>query len=321
MQNPIVIVRTFLASELIARLELSYRVINMTKEQDWQQVVADRYTQAYAVITNGHDGASRSLIEALPALRIVACNGVGYDAVDVQAAIEHNVVVTHTPNVLNNDVANTTIMLLLAISRRLVRDVNWIKEGSWVTKGGAPLTDSIEGKHVGIVGMGRIGQEIAHKLSVFNCKISYHSRTQKPHLPYPYVDCLLTLAQQVDYLIVMTVGDASTYQLINREVINALGKKGTLINMARGSVVDQDALIDALLDGTLGAAALDVFEDEPNTPSELYDLDNVIMLPHVGSATKETRFAMGALTVDNVLNMIDNQKPSTPIPECAGINT
>jgi len=316
MQKPTVIIRTALGSEHIERLNAQCNVVDLTHKTHWEQAVIDRYPQAYAILTNGHDGASRHLIESLPNLHIIACNGVGYDAVDVQAAIESNIVVTHTPNVLNKDVANTTIMLLLAISRRLVHDMNWIKEGSWVTQGSAPLTDSIEGKQVGIVGMGRIGQEIAHKLSVFNCHVSYHSRTQKPHLPYPYIDCLTTLAEQADYLIVITVGDASTYQLINRNVINALGKNGTLINMARGSVVDQNALVDALLKGHLGAAALDVFDDEPNTPQELNDLDNVIMLPHVGSATKETRFAMGELTVNNVLNMIDKKKPCTPVIEC-----
>jgi lactate dehydrogenase-like 2-hydroxyacid dehydrogenase len=270
-----------------------------------------------AVATNGHDGVAPDIMARLDNLEIISCYGVGYDAIDTEIARARNIMVTHTPIVLNDDVANTAIMLMLAVSRRLVHDHEWVCSGRWQEKGNAPLTRSIEGAKVGIFGLGRIGQTIAHKLGAFACDIVYHARTEKPDLPYRFYDDLTTMAKDVDYLIAITPGDASTYKKINREVIDALGADGTLINVGRGSVVDEDALVAALEDGRLGAAGLDVFANEPHVPPALCKMDNVTLTPHVASATFETRRAMGDLTIENLHRFFNEGKVTTPVPECA----
>ena len=270
-----------------------------------------------AVATNGHDGVAPDIMAGLDNLEIISCYGVGYDAIDTEIARARNIMVTHTPIVLNDDVANTAIMLMLAVSRRLVHDHEWVCSGRWQEKGNAPLTRSIEGAKVGIFGLGRIGQTIAHKLGAFACDIVYHARTEKPDLPYRFYDDLTTMAKDVDYLIAITPGDTSTDKKINREVIDALGADGTLINVGRGSVVDEDALVAALEDGRLGAAGLDVFANEPHVPPALFKMDNVTLTPHVASATVETRRAMGELTIENLHRFFNEGKVTTPVPECA----
>lgn len=270
-----------------------------------------------AVATNGHDGVAPDIMAGLGNLKIISCYGVGYDAIDTSVATARGIMVTHTPIVLNNDVANTAIMLMLAVSRRLVHDHDWVCSGRWQEQGNAPLTRSIEGAKVGIFGLGRIGQTIARKLGAFACDIAYHTRTEKPDLPYRFYDDLTAMAKDVDYLIAITPGDASTYQKINREVIDALGPDGTLINVGRGSVVDEDALVAALEDGRLGGAGLDVFANEPHVPPALCKMDNVTLTPHVASATVETRRAMGDLTIENLLRFFNDGSVTTPVPECA----
>ena len=261
-------------------------------------------------------GLSIKLLDAMPNLKIISCFGVGYDAVDIPYALKRNIIVTHTPNVLNKDVANSAIMLLLASSRHLVHDHNWVVSGKWVNEGNAPLARSIEGAKVGILGLGRIGEEIARKLAVFNCKISYHTRTPKTDLPYEYCDTAKALAEGCDYMIAILPGGAATKHIVDETVLNALGPEGTFINIARGSIVDEEALVDALKDGRLGYAALDVFENEPHVPEVLFDMSNVILLPHIGSATVETRIAMGDLTVQNLRDFFEKGQPATPVPEC-----
>ena len=270
-----------------------------------------------AVITNGHDGVKPEIMSALPNLKMISGYGVGYDAIDVNAAAERGIVVSNTPGVLSADVANTAIMLMLAVSRRLIRDDHWVRSGKWKASGAAPLTRSIEGASVGILGLGRIGQAIAHKLEAFDCKISYNARTKKDSVPYLYVKDLVEMARNVDYLVIITPGGSSTNKLVNREVMDALGPEGTLINVARGSVVDEAALVLALQEGRLGNAGLDVFEEEPNAPEALFAMDNVVLLPHVASATVETRQAMGDLTVENAVKFFNEGKALTPVPECA----
>lgn len=284
---------------------------------DMDRFLSETGDKIVGVSTNGHAGIDPELMGALPKLKVISCFGVGYDGVDAAHAAELGIVVTHTPDVLNNDVANTTIMLMLAISRNVVHDDNWVRSGQWKAKGMAPLTRSIEGKPVGLLGMGRIGQRIAEKLQAFNCQIAYHTRTEKPDLPYRYYGDLQAMARDVDYLIVITPGGAPTHHLVNRQVMDALGPEGTLVNVARGSVVDEAALVKALQDGRLGYAALDVFEDEPNVPEALLPMENVVLLPHVGSATVETRRAMGDLTVENLVRYFTEGRVSTPVPECA----
>ena len=261
--------------------------------------------------------APAGLMDRLPALKIISSFGVGYDGVDVAHAASKNIVVTHTPDVLNDDVANTTIALILSTMRRLVEQDKYLREGRWEKEGNASLTRSIAGKTVGIVGLGRIGMAIAHKLSVFNCEIVYHSRNQRTDTDLRYFGSLKEMADASDVLVAITPGGAVTNKLINREIIDALGPDGTLINVARGSVVDQTELVKALQDGRLGAAGLDVFEDEPRVPKELIEMDHVVLTPHVASATWETRQAMSDLVVTNMREFFDSGIPVATVPECA----
>ena len=289
---------------------------------DWNRFLDDTGTSIVAVATNGHDGLKPEIMARLPALKVISCYGVGYDAIDAKAAAAAGVIVTHTPNVLNRDVANLAILLMLAVSRRLLHDDAWVRSGKWKSIGNAPLTSSIEGKKVGILGLGRIGETIARKLAAaFDCDISYHSRNAKPGIAYRYYPDLEAMARDVDYLVVITPGGAATNRLVDRKVIDALGPKGTLINVSRGTVVDEKELVDALAQGRLGAAGLDVFEHEPNVPEALFAMDNVVLLPHAGSATEETRRAMGDLMVENLVRMVREGTVSTPVPECAHLVT
>lgn len=268
------------------------------------------------IVTNGADGVAPELMAALPNLKIISGYGVGYDAVDAVEAARRGIVVTHTPNVLNAEVATTAVMLMLACYRALIRDDRWVRDGLWAAKGAAPLTRSPDNQTVGILGLGRIGQAIAEKLAPWQPRILYHARSRKD-VPYTYYDDLTAMARDCDTLICITPGGQGTRHLVNADVIEALGPEGTLINVARGSVVDQAALIAALQGGRLGWAGLDVFADEPHVPQALRDLPNVVLLPHVGSATVETRAAMGALTVDNLLQYERDGSVITPVPECA----
>lgn len=268
------------------------------------------------IATNGHHGVPADVMDACPNLKMVSCYGVGYDAIDTGACVARNIMVTHTPDVLNKEVASTAILLMLACFRNFRHDENWARSGLWEEKGNAPLSRSADGRKVGILGLGRIGQAIADKLSVFDAEIVYHTRTPK-QVDYTYYDDLVKMAEDVDVLICITPGGPSTNKIVNRAVMDALGPSGTLINVARGSVVDEEALVQALADGSLGFAGLDVFEAEPKIPGPLKVMPNVVLLPHVGSATVETRAAMGALTVDNLLQFHADGSVKTPVPECA----
>ncbi|MEL6418912.1 MAG: 2-hydroxyacid dehydrogenase [Pseudomonadota bacterium] len=267
------------------------------------------------VATNGHDGVKPEVMAALPKLQMISCYGVGYDAIDAQEAVRRGIMVTHTPNVLNEEVATTAVMLMLACYRELLRDDAYVRSGDWEAKGNAPLTRSADNQTVGILGLGRIGQAIADKLAPWKATILYHSRSRKD-VPYTYCDDLVAMAKASDVLICITPGGTGTRHLVNAEVLEALGSQGTLINVARGSVVDEAALIGALEVGKLGWAGLDVFEAEPHVPEALRKMPNVVLLPHVGSATIETRGAMGQLTVDNLLQHLEDGTVLTPVPEC-----
>lgn len=294
-----------------------FEIHELDKIDDLASFLTANGSKIEAIATNGHAGVSKQIMDGTPNLKVVSCYGVGYDAIDVQAAKAKGAIVTHTPNVLNNDVANTAIMLMLAVSRRLLRDDQWVRSGNWKAKGNAPLTTSIEGKRVGIVGLGRIGETIARKLEAFSCDIVYHTRNQKPESQYLYYADLVEMAKDVDYLVVITPGGASTNKLVNRDVMNALGSEGTLINVARGTVVDEAEMVKALQEGRLGNAGLDVFEAEPQVPDALFKMENVVLTPHVASATVETRQAMGDLTVENLARFFKEGKVTSPVPECA----
>jgi lactate dehydrogenase-like 2-hydroxyacid dehydrogenase len=208
---------------------------------------------------------------------------------------------------------------MLAVSRRLIVDDTYLRAGRWAKEGAAPLRQSMDGRKLGIVGLGRIGLEIARKLEAFNMEISYHTRNKKDGTTYQYYSDLVEMAKNIDFMVVITPGGTETKKLINREVMNALGKDGTLINISRGTVIDETEMVKALQDGRLGGAGLDVYEAEPTVPEALLKLENVVLLPHVGSATIGTRQAMSDLVIKNLFSFFDTGKVVSPVPECSDL--
>lgn len=257
-----------------------------------------------------------SIIDALPRLRIIANFGVGYDGVDVGHAASKGIIVTNTPDVLDEEVADTTIGLLLNTLRLLPRAENYLREGRWLKEGAFPLSPlTLRGRHVGMYGMGRIGQQIARRLEAFNVKLAYHTRTPKADISYDYYPTLKQLAAAVDTLICIVPKTAETRQTINREILEALGTNGVVINVGRGWTVHEDDLADALERQAIAGAGLDVFEVEPCFPERLMKFDNVSLLPHVASASVVTRNAMADLVVDNLIAWFEKGRPITPVPE------
>lgn len=255
-------------------------------------------------------------IDALPKLEVIANFGVGYDGVDVKHAASRGIVVTNTPDVLNDEVADTTIALLINTVRRLYQAETYLREGKWEKDGPFALSPfSLRGRKVGLFGMGRIGQEIAKRLEPFKVELGYHTRSKRAELAYSYYGSLKEMAQAVDILICIVPGTPETHKAINAEILSALGANGVFINVGRGSSVDEDALLKALQDGSLGAAGLDVFYDEPHVPEGFLSLPNVTLLPHVASASVPTRNAMADLVADNVLGWLNERKVVTPVPE------
>jgi len=260
-------------------------------------------------------GISRAGIEALPALEVISNFGVGYDAVDVGCAVERGIMVSHTPNVLNEEVADTAIGLLINTVRELPASEVYLRAGNWKNNGSYPLTRAtLQGRKLGIYGLGRIGKSIAKRAESFGLKIAYFGRT-KQDIAYEYHDSLVGLAKAVDTLMIVAPGTPETEKSVDMTVMQALGPNGVIINIGRGSVINQPQLIKALEDGTILAAGLDVFDDEPNVPDALLALPNAVLLPHVGSASIATRNAMGALVVDNLVGWFGDKMPVTPVPE------
>jgi lactate dehydrogenase-like 2-hydroxyacid dehydrogenase len=269
-----------------------------------------------AVAASGDSAVPGELIARLPALEIISVMGVGYDGVDLPAALARGVMVTHTPDVLNDEVADTAMGLMLCAARQLPQADRWVREGRWEREGPMPLARKMSGARLGLVGMGRIAKAIAQRAQAFGMSIAYTARSAKPELPYRHLATPAALAAEVDFLVVITPGGAGTRHLIDAAVLQALGPKGILVNVARGSVVDEAALIDALERGVIGGAALDVFEDEPRVPERLRALPHVVLAPHVGSATTQTRQAMADLAFDNLACHFGGRPLRTPVPEC-----
>ena len=260
-----------------------------------------------------------SFLDALPNLEIVANFGVGYDGVDARHAGKTDVMVTNTPDVLTEEVADTTIGLLLNTARELSKAETYLRQGRWPKDGAYPLTASLRGRRVGIFGMGRIGLAIARRLEAFGLPVAYHNRRQVEGLGYEYHSTLEGLASAVDVLISVAPGTPATEKITNARVFEALGRNGIFINIGRGGTVDEDALIKALKDGTILAAGLDVFANEPHVPQALIDLPNATLLPHVGSASVTTRDAMADLVVDNLISWFADGAALTPVPETAHV--
>jgi hydroxypyruvate reductase len=268
-----------------------------------------------AIAGSGESKVSAALMDRMPKLEIVSIMGVGYDGVDVAAAKARGVVVTHTPDVLNDDVADLALALALNIARRIPQADRHVREGRWPA-GPMPLATKLSGARMGIVGMGRIGQAIAQRALAFGMSIAYTARSAKPQLPFTFHERVTDLAAACDFLVVITPGGAGTRKLIDAAVLEALGPRGYLVNVARGSVVDEAALIDALQRDVIAGAALDVFEAEPQVPEALRALDNVVLTPHIGSATRDTRGAMAALALANLQAHFAGQPLPSAVPEC-----
>lgn len=305
-----------ITDEMRGRLSEKFTLHDLSGIDGFEAWAKDHGSAIEAVCTNGHDGVKPEIMAGLPNLKVISCYGVGYDAIDTAACVKRGIKVSHTPNVLNGEVANTTLMLILTALRNFNSDEAWARSGNWEAKGNAPLSRSPDGLTYGILGMGRIGQEIARRIGVFGGDILYHTRSKKD-VAFEYVGDLTEMAKRADVLICITPGGPSTEKLVNADVMKALGPDGLLVNVSRGSVVDETALVAALQNGELGMAALDVFEREPHIPDGLKASDQTVLLPHVGSATHETRAAMGNLTVDNLLQWLKDGTVQTPVPECA----
>lgn len=259
--------------------------------------------------------ADGALLTRFPKLEMIASFGVGYDHVDFRYAADHNIVVTHTPDVLTDEVADTAIGLLIATLREFIAADRYVREGRWAKQNYRLSPGSLRDRTVGIVGMGRIGQAIAKRLDAFSVPVVYHSRNPAAGISHKHYPNLIEMAKAVDTMIAITPGGASTLKMINAEVLKALGPRGVFVNVARGSVVDEEALIAALKDGTIMAAGLDVFAHEPNVPEAFRTMDNVVLLPHIASASVATRDAMDQLVVDNLLNWFSGKPALTPVPE------
>lgn len=292
-------------------IDKDFTMHRLWEADDRDALLAELKNRVRGIATMGQS-VGPALLDALPKVEIVSNFGVGVDNIDLAAAAQRKVIVTNTPDVLNDDVANLAIALLLDCSRTITACDRHVRAGKW-PQGGMPLARSIRGRRLGILGLGRIGKDIAQKAEAFGLEIAYHGRREQTDVNYRFYPDLVELARDCDFLVVICPGGEATKNLVNRPVLDALGADGTLINVARGSVVDEPALVAALQDGRLGAAGLDVFADEPRAPEALFAMDNVVLQPHMGSATIETRRAMGDLVVDNLRSYFAGKGPLTQI--------
>ncbi|XVE52085.1 hypothetical protein DITRI_Ditri02bG0092800 [Diplodiscus trichospermus] len=265
-----------------------------------------------AVVGNTKVGADADMIDSLPNLEIVASYSVGLDKIDLDKCKEKGIEVTNTPDVLTNDVADLAIGLALAVLRKICVCDQFVRGGKWI-RGDFGLATKFSGKSVGIVGLGRIGSAIAKRAEVFGCPISYHSRSKKPNTNYIYYSNIVDLAANCQILIVACALTEETHHIVDRKVIDALGLKGILINIGRGAHVDEPELVSALVEGRLGGAGLDVFENEPDVPEQLFALKNVVLVPHVGSDTEETSKAMADLVISNLEAYFKGEPLLTPV--------
>jgi lactate dehydrogenase-like 2-hydroxyacid dehydrogenase len=287
----------------------------------WEQAdpdafLRDKATDIGAIATGAHIRIDGAYMAQFPNLKVVANFGVGYDTVDAAWAGKHGIIVTNTPDVLTEEVADTAMGLLIMTQRELPQSERWLRSGQWEKTGPYPLTrNTLRGKTIGILALGRIGKAIAKRCEAFGLTIVYHGRNKQADVPYRYFSSLVEMAAHVDILMSVAPGGAETKHVINAEVLSALGPMGVVINIGRGSVIDETALIHALQNKIIFAAGLDVFEHEPHVPQALIACENAVLLPHVGSASIHTRNQMGQLVVDNILAYLDGKPPLTPVAE------
>ncbi|HXZ52236.1 MAG TPA: 2-hydroxyacid dehydrogenase [Burkholderiales bacterium] len=282
-----------------AILEREFTCHKLHEASDREALLKEVAPRVRAVATFGAAGANAKLMDALPKLELISNFGVGVDAIDLEAAKKRGVIVTNTPDVLNDCVADTALALTLNVMRKYPQAEAYLRSGYWGARGDYPLTTSLGGKTMGVLGLGRIGESIARRALAFGMKIRYHNR-QRKDVPYAYDADAVALARSSDVLMIATPGGAGTKALVGASVLDALGPRGYVVNIARGSVVDEPVLLEYLQQGKIAGAGLDVFANEPRVSPAFFALDNAVILPHVGSATNETRTAMGNLQIENL---------------------
>lgn len=310
--RPELLVLRALMPDQMQQLEQRFVLHRHDRAEDAGALIASVGSRIRGVVTNGGSGFQAAMLPLLPALEIVASSGVGTDSIDISACRQRGVHVTNTPDVLNDDVADLGIGLIMNAMRRLAAAHEYTRRGDWARKGMMPLTTSLRGKRLGIVGLGRIGRELANRAIALKMEVSYHGR-RRQDVPYVFHDRLADLAANVDILVLLCPGGPETRHLVDQAVLDALGPDGWLVNLSRGSVVDEAALLDALESGGIAGAALDVYENEPHIDTRFLGLDNVILSPHHASATTQTRSAMAQLVVDNLLAHFQGRPLLTPV--------
>jgi lactate dehydrogenase-like 2-hydroxyacid dehydrogenase len=308
-----VIQNSSLPAWLEENLKKNFNVFPLWSDADPQKFLSEHGSEYQAVVSRAAIGVSETLINQLPNLKVISSFGVGYDKVAIEAAKRKGVQVGYTPDVLNDCVADTAFGLLIDVARQMSASDRYARSGNWLDNP-YPMTTKVSGKKLGILGLGRIGQVIAKRAGGFDMEIRYHNRKMNPDLPYQYEPSLIELAKWSDFLIVASAGGAETINLVSEEVLTALGPNGYLINIARGTVVDEVALIKALEDKKIAGAGLDVYKDEPRIPEQLLGFDNAVLLPHVASATNETRQAMAELVLDNLVSYAETGRVRVGVP-------
>lgn len=314
MTPPLVLMPNRMAPLVVEGLDRTTDLVKLWEAEDSDAALARAAPHVGALAVGGHVVADSAFLERFPNLQIVSNFGVGYDSIDAAWAGRNGIIVTNTPGVLDEEVADTALALVLATVRQLPAAERHLRAGKWID-GAFPLSHTLRGRTMGIVGLGRIGKAVAKRAEAFGLAVIYHGRNPQPGVPYLYYPTMVGLAEACDILVVITPGGPETRNLVGEAVLKALGPNGILINVARGTVVDEAALIVALHDKIILGAGLDVFAEEPKVPQALLDLDHVVLLPHVGSASHHTRDAMGQLVVDNILSWMAGRPPLTPVAE------
>ncbi len=301
---------------VMSRIEKAFTLHKLWEASDRDAFLAQIGGKVRGMVAGfgGHPSVGPALIDLLPKLEIISSHGVGYDSIDAAYAGKRSVMVTNTPDVLTEEVADLCLGLLLATVRELPQADRYLRAGHWL-KSNYPLTSSLRTRKIGIVGLGRIGKAVGTRLEAFNVPLAYHGRSRQPDVAYRYYPSLVEMAMDVDTLVSVAPGGASTHHIINAEVLKALGPDGIVINVGRGSVVDEKALAEALASRTIRSAGLDVFEDEPRVNAELMAMDHIVLLPHVGSGSIWTREQMGQRVVDNLTGWFAGTGPLSPVPE------
>lgn len=294
-------------------LKKPFNVVELFRGAQPDQAIQENADSTVAILCNTPHKITRRMIEALPNLEIISTNSVGFDHIDLDAAQERGIVVSHTPDIVTNDTADIALSLMINVLRRIVEADAYVRVGNWERKGDIGLGHSLTDKKVGIVGLGRIGKAIARRAEAVECKVSYFGRSKKDDVAYEFVPDLLDLAKQSDVLVVVCASTPETKNLINMDVLEALGPNGYLVNVSRGAVVHEEDLLIALANKAIAGAGLDVYQNEPRVPDALKTMDNVVLLPHIGTATKETRTEMAKLAIANIVHWFDKGETLTRV--------